>query len=193
MPNESSQDSDLFLVRRVQENDLAAFDELARRHQSSISGLLFRFCPWRADLEDLVQETFIRAYRNLPQWRAEKPFAHWLRRIAVNVGLEYCRRRKRSPLALVKDEGHEASAKLEDFAAESGSENSAGNVAEAQWLLSHLEPEDRAVLTLLYLEQMPMSEIAEHLGWSRAKAKVRAFRARHQLRKLLDRHGYTFA
>jgi len=192
VPFETSSDPDLPLIARAQAGELAAFDEIVRRHQSLVTALLYRFCPGRADLEDLVQETFIRAYRHLAQWRAEKPFLHWLKRIAANVGLDYCRRNKRSPLAL----RHESGPEVDPFAGlASPVESTAapGALAEAQWLLSHLDADDRALLTLLYLEEMPLAEIAEHFGWSRANAKIRAFRARGRLRTLLQRHGYTFA
>jgi RNA polymerase sigma-70 factor (ECF subfamily) len=189
---EPSPDADLPLVRRTQAGELAAFDDLMRRHQALITGLLHRFCPWRADLEDLVQDTFLRAYRNLGQWRAEKPFVHWLKRIAVNVGLEYCRKNQRSPL-MHRAPGGEDDDALARLPASADHEAKPGALAEAQWLLSHLAPDDRALLTLLYLDQMPLAEIAGHFGWSRTNAKVRAFRARAQLRKLLQHHGYTFA
>ncbi len=191
--SESSADPDLPLVRRAQQGELSAFDEIVGRHQSMITALLYRFCPGRADLEDLVQETFLRAWRHLAQWRAEKPFLHWLKRIAANVGLEFCRKNRRSPLALRAPIAEDADDPLARLAAPTGGEAPPGALAEAQWLLSHLTPEDRALLTLLYLDEMPLAEIAEHFGWSRTNAKVRAFRARAQLRKILHRHGYTFA
>ncbi len=189
---ESCSDPDLPLIEQAQQGDLAAFDEIVRRHQSLVTGLLYRFCPSRTDLEDLVQETFIRAYRNLAQWRAEKPFLHWLKRIAANVGLEYCRRNSRSPLALRQEPVADVDP-LAGLAAPVENIAAPGALAEAQWLLAHLPAEDRALLTLLYLEEMPLAEIAEHFGWSRAKAKIRAFRARAHLRTILKRHGYTFA
>jgi RNA polymerase sigma-70 factor (ECF subfamily) len=62
---------------------------------------------------------------------------------------------------------------------------------EARFILSHLPPDDRALLTLLHLNEMPLAEIAGHFGWSRAKAKIKAFRARQRLRTILARHEYT--
>lgn len=189
---ESTADADLPLVQRAQQGELSAFDEIVGRHQAQIAALLFRFCPGRADLEDLVQETFLRAYRHLGQWRAERPFVHWLKRIAANVGLEFCRKNKRSPLALRGSVSDDAIDPLDQLPAPAEADARPGALAEAQWLLSHLPAEDRALLTLLYLDEMPLAEIAEHFGWSRTNAKVRAFRARTQLRKILQRHGYTF-
>jgi RNA polymerase sigma-70 factor (ECF subfamily) len=189
---EPTADADLPRITRAQAGELAAFDEIVGRHQERITALLFRICPTRNDLEDLVQETFVRAYRHLDRWRPEKPFAHWLKRIATNVGLEYCRRNRRSPLALRAEVSAEAPDPLDQIPAAEESGPAPGALAEAQWLLSHLAPNDRALLTLLYLDEMPLAEIAEHFGWSRANAKIRAFRARAHLRKILEKHGYTY-
>lgn len=186
-PPSHDADDDLPWVRRAQAGDLEAFDTLVARHQSAMSALLFRFTPNRADLEDLVQETFVRAWRALAGWRAEKPFLHWLKRIAVRVGLDYCRRHRRSPFSRLADGGGDP---FEGMAASEPASQLCAS-GEVQALLGALPPDDRALLTLLYLNEMPLAEVAGHFGWSRANAKIRAFRARHRLKTLLKRHGYT--
>lgn len=184
-------DPDLPLVRQAQSGDLDAFDQLILRHQSTMTALLHRFAPTRADLEDLVQETFVKAWQGLPAWQPLRPFLHWLKRIAVRCGLEFCRRQQRSPLARSVPPTLDGRDALDDLPAEPstcGPQRDA--LAEAQFVLSHLPPEDRALLTLLHLEQMPLAEIAQHFGWSRINAKVKAFRALQRLKTLLLRHGY---
>ncbi len=181
-------DDDLPWVRRAQAGDIEAFDTLVTRHQSAMSALLFRFAPNRADLEDLVQETFVRAWRALAGWRAEKPFLHWLKRIAVRVGLDYCRSQRRSPLARPVEMG--AADPLEGLAAPDPASAPCA-AAEVQAILAQLPPDDRALLTLIHLNEMPLAEVAEHFGWSRPNTKIRAFRARLRLKALLKRHGYT--
>lgn len=184
-----SADEDLPLVQQAQAGVLDAFDALVEKYQSGMTALLHRFAPVRADLEDLVQETFVRAWRGLAEWRPEKPFLHWLKRIAVNVGLEFCRRRERTPFARLAEPDQQP---LESIAADTDAGEGARHAAEqAHFILAQLPPEDRALLTLLHLEEMPLAEIAEHFGWSRANAKIKAFRARHRLRTILNRHGYT--
>lgn len=187
--NAAQTDEDLPLVRRAQAGELDAFDALVEKYQPSMTAMLYRFAPVRADLEDLVQETFVRAWRGLAPWRPERPFLYWLKRVAANVGLEFHRRRERTPFARIAEpEQHP----LESIAEDSGvQENVRHAVEETQFILSQLPPEDRTLLTLLHLDEMPLAEIAEHFGWSRANAKIKAFRARHRLRSLLTRHGYT--
>ena len=167
--------------------EMRAFDRLVGRYQGTITALLFRFCPERADLEDLVQETFVRAFRGLPAWRQDKPFGHWLKRIAINVGRDFWRRRKRIQKIIDPD----ASEKLEtlpDRCVSSYPENT----ERAQLLLAKLGPDDRLLLTLQYLDEMPLNEVAELMGWSHTKTRVRSFRARKKLRRILEAHGYSF-
>lgn len=172
---------DLPLVRASQAGDLDSFDQLVMKHQAAISAVLYKFSSQPADLEDMVQETFIRAWRALPQWQPKKPFHHWLKRIAVNVALGFCRKNKRSPFSRLADNG---TARLENIPVEYPTPAT----DEARHILSHLPPDQRAILTLLHLEKMPLTEIAEHLGISLANAKIKAFRGRNKLRSILKNH-----
>jgi RNA polymerase sigma-70 factor (ECF subfamily) len=183
---------DLEKVNLAKAGDLLAFDVLVLRHQGMVSALLFRFAAQRADLEDLVQETFIRAFRNLRSWQPNKPFSHWLKRIAVNVGRDYHRHNR----SVAKRYTDSVSADIEAIAApssEPGTFSSAGCTQEAQWLLAKLKPDDRTLLTLHYLNGMRLREIAEHLGWNISKTKVRSLRAKRKLKRILETHGYTFS
>lgn len=184
-PSPDLPDEDLPWVRRAQAGEIEAFDTLVARHQSTMTALLYRFAPSRADLEDLLQETFVRAWRSLPKWRAEKPFVHWLKRVAVHTALDFYRRHQRTPFSRLAE--GEA---LETVAASEAS-SPPGAAREVRWILAQLPPEDGALMTLLYLNEMPLGEAAGHFGWSLANAKIRAFRARRRLKTLLLRHGYT--
>ena len=184
-----SNDEDLPLVQKAQAGDQDAFDALVKKYQTMMTGLLYRFAPNRADLEDMVQDTFVRAWRALPRWYPDKPFLHWLKRIASNVGLEFCRKQNCSPFGRL---AHPEEHPFENLAADGAEEQPGrGAVEEAQFLLAQVPAEDRALLTMLYLNEMPLSEIAEHFGWSRANAKIKAFRARNRLKTILENHGYT--
>jgi RNA polymerase sigma-70 factor, ECF subfamily len=183
---------DLEKVNLAKAGKLEAFDLLVLRHQGMVSALLFRFAGQRADLEDLVQETFIRAFRNLKSWQPDKPFSHWLKRIAVNVGRDYYRH-NRSAAKRFTDSTSEDIEAVASPSSEPGTFSSAGCTQEAQWLLAKLKPDDRTLLTLHYLNGMRLREIAEHLGWSISKTKVRSLRAKRKLQKILETHGYTFS
>lgn len=184
---------DLSLVRRCQRGDLEAYGELISKYQEAIGGLLFRFSRETGNLEDMVQETFVRAWRGLEGWSPRRPFVHWLRRIAIRVGLEFYRKHQRSPFARIVETDRDPSGNLLDLviveAENTAAEDHSGE--EVHRILAHLPPEERTLLTLLYLEQMPLSEVAAHCGWSVANTKIKAFRARRKLRSILTRHGYT--
>ena len=175
-------DPDLERVQRAAAGDSEAFGEIVTKYQSIIAAMLHRFAFSHADLEDLVQETFIKAWKALPRWQPRQPFLHWLKRIGARTGLEYCRRRKRSPITFSDQnpETHEASA----------DDSSQAALDEARYLLAHLPAEEQALLILIHLNGMTMAEAADHFGWSTAKTKIRAYRARKQLRNITRSHGY---
>ena len=178
-------ESDEALVASAQAGDHEAFARLVRRHQGMVAGLLYRFVGSAVDVEDLAQETFLRAYRQLPRWRPEAPFVHWLRRVAVNVGRDHYRARSRRPESLPLDEAHLPPG--EDGA----SAVRAAAASEVRAVLRELPENDCLLLTLHFLEGMTFHEIGGHFGWSAVATRVRAFRARRKLHQLLLRHGYT--
>ena len=110
----SNAEEDIKLVQRIQAGDSSAFDTMVTKYQSLVAGLLYRFASQPADLEDIVQEAFLNVWRGIPNWQPDRPFEHWLKRVTVRVGLEYCRRQKRSPLALSQSPQEGETDPLED-------------------------------------------------------------------------------
>jgi RNA polymerase sigma-70 factor (ECF subfamily) len=187
-PTETAADDDTGdLVRRAQRGDRAALDAIVRRHHEDVARVLWRFARQPADLEDLVQDTFLRALRNLGQWRSDRPFIHWLRRIAANTGRDYyrrsaVRRRWQVDTPAGGDEGPslpEAVDPRPDPAARAAA-------AEVKALLAQLSPDDAALLTLHYLEGWGLHDIATAYGWTHTATKLRAWRARARLRALCE-------
>jgi RNA polymerase sigma-70 factor, ECF subfamily len=183
---------DELLVERARQGDRTALDQLVRRHQPEVARLLWRFARRHADLDDLVQDVFLRVVRALPRWQPHQPFVHWLRRVTVNVGRDHCRReavRRRwlsEPDAQPSGDSRPAAEALEpsaDPAARAAAE-------EAKELLSRLPPDDRTLLTLHHLEGWDFATIGRHLGWSAPVTKLRAFRARRRLRSLLNNTSF---
>ena len=194
MGSPSEADKDYELVQRIQAGDSSAFDAMVIQYQSLVTGLLYRFSSQPADLEDLVQEAFIKLWRGIPSWKPDRPFVHWLKRVTVRVGLEYCRRQQRSPLTLTLPHQEGETDPLKNLSCDSSQNNEQArqSLEQAQFLLSTLPPDDQALLTLLYLNNMPLNEVAEHFGWSKANAKIKAFRARKRLKNTLKNYEYRF-
>ena len=182
--------SDEDLVIQAQGGDLDAYDSLVARYQEKIWSLLYKFCPHQSELEDLVQETLIKAYNNLHKWRPEGRFRGWLMRIATNTGYDYCRRRKNEPITIAQK--GEVDSDLEPLNLvmskdETKESHPYSDIVER--ILIELKPEDRMVVTLQYYERIPLPEIAERLNWNLSKTKVRSHRARKRLETALKRHG----
>lgn len=188
MPESAPEPVDELLVDRARQGDLAALDQLVRRHQPEVSRLLWRFARRHADLDDLVQEVFLRVVRALPRWQPHQPFVHWLRRVTVNVGRDHCRREVVRLRWLAEPvSSPDGSASPAPEATDLSADPSACAAArEAKELLARLPPDDRTLLTLHHLEGWDFATIGRHLGWSAPVTKLRAFRARRRLRSLLE-------
>lgn len=178
--------SDDELVELARGNDRRALDELVRRHHDAVVRLLWSFVRTRADLEDLVQETFLRMVRGLSGWRADRPFRHWLLRIATNTGRDYFRRQSVRRRVFVAPAADEDSAALPEPIEPGADPAARAAAAEAKSLLAALPPDDRMLLTLHHLEGWGMAEVSRHFGWTLTATKLRAWRARRRLRALLD-------
>ncbi len=170
-----------------------SFTEIVARHRSRIERLCRRFFSDDEIVRDIGQESFIRAYTALASYRAEMPFGGWLRAIVVNLCYDELRRRRRRPEELVGDFGAPEvqwiqlvnHASPEELVGEAEQRRESYDLAHR--LLDTLKPEDRMVMVLKESEDMSVAEIAATLGWSEAKVKIRAFRARQLLRKSAER------
>ena len=181
--------TDQELVSASLDGDLSAFDEIVSRHQTMLSRCLYRFCPYRADLEDLVQEAFIKCFRKLSSWEPTAPFENWLRKIAYNTGYDYFRKNSRNPASIAVDNSKETDFILGSLSEKMDQRRYFEMTEQAQKILALLPLDDRQILTLQYLEELPIADIAAQMGWGLSKTKVKSFRARKKLRKILTEHG----
>ncbi len=169
------------LVRSALDGDDEAFAELVRRHKGGVLRIAARFARNAAELEDLGQETFLRAFRDLRAFRGEAPFGHWLSRVAVRACYDVLRKRR----AGERDVSLELlPVPLPDPASEGDLTAERARLILDQ-ALARLSPEDRLIVTLLELEDRPVREVAALTGWSESRVKVRAFRARKALRRII--------
>jgi RNA polymerase sigma-70 factor (ECF subfamily) len=181
------------LIAEVLAGQTDSFSELAGRHRQRVERLCRRFFSDEEMARDIAQESFIRAFTALASYRAEMPFGGWLRAIVVNLCYDELRRRRRRPEELVGDFSAPEvqwmqlvnGATPEQLVGEAEERRESYDLAHR--LLDTLKPEDRMVMVLKESEELSVSEIAETLGWSEAKVKIRAFRARQALRKVAER------
>ena len=164
--------------------DHDAYARLVRRYQQTIGVTMWRFTRQRQLWEELVHDVFVEAYLGLNGYQGRAPFSHWLRRIATRVGYRFWKRRRRQERERPLDEAADAAVARDDAA---DAQRQAAEVVHE--LLARLAPRDRLVMTLMYLEQCTVAQIAELTGWSESLVKVQAFRARRRLRRLCETKG----
>lgn len=192
MVDSSIKPSDADVVQAVLAGNINAFETLMDRYSDQALTIVKRHIP-AGDVEDILQDVFIRAYQSLSTYEGRGGgFKSWLSSIAVRTCYDHWRtlyRSKEVPFSSITD-AHEKW--LEDVVAERSEDAliEKGRAREArellEWAMARLSAEERMVVDLLYLEGMPGKEAAALLGWSAVNVKVRAYRARKKLNKILQ-------
>lgn len=185
----AEQITDQALVERVQQGDKKAFNLLVSRYQNKVAGLLTRYVP-RSDIPDVVQESFIKAYRSMDSFRGESAFYTWLYRIAVNTAKNYLTAQGRRPPnedILAEDaESYDSGVHLRDV-----------DTPENQLLSNELkkivfdtiesmQEELKTAITLRELEGLSYEEIAEIMDCPVGTVRSRIFRAREILENKIN-------
>ena len=178
----SAHTADETLVEATLTGDHDAFAELVRRHRRRVFATAARFARDHHQLDDIAQEVFVRAFRHLSKFRGDAPFAHWLARITVSACYDFLRKERRIREHVPLDAKH--------LNTPDASIDATVAAARARELLDHamcrLTAAERLVLTLCELEERPIREVALLTGWSESNVKVRAFRARQNLKRILQ-------
>lgn len=187
------QELDQELVRRVQRGDSTAFDALVRKYQHRIIGLIGRYIADWSECQDVAQDTFVRAYRALPNFRGDAQFYTWLHRIAVNTAKNHLVAQNRRPPAddveIGDAEQFDAGIRLRDTDTPER-ELMRQQVEQTVMRVVQALPEDlRAAITLREVDGLSYDEIAERMGCPIGTVRSRIFRAREaidaELRPLL--------
>lgn len=182
------------LVRRVQRGDVAAFDLLVRKYQHRIAALIGRYVADWSEVQDVAQETFIRAYRAIGNFRGDAQFYTWLHRIAVNTAKNHLVAHNRRPptddIDIEDAEQFDSGIRLRD-----------SDTPERELMRQQLEqtvvravealPEElRVAINLREVDGLSYEEIAERMGCPIGTVRSRIFRARdaidRELRPLMD-------
>ena len=188
-----TQEQELRIIRRVQDGDTEAFEDLVRAHEKTVYNLALRMTGSPQDAEDMAQEAFLKAYRSLPEFRGDSKFSVWLYRIVSNVCLDHLRRQSRRPtvsLITEDEDGEEQEWDLPDesFSPERLLEQKLTREA-VQKGLAQLPEEQRQILLLREIRGLSYEEIAGILSLEPGTVKSRIFRARKRLCAILQREG----
>jgi RNA polymerase sigma-70 factor, ECF subfamily len=180
---------DFKLIRSIQAGDHQAFEILVRRYQRQVANLIYTTMGNSYDVEDIAQEVFIRVYRSLPKFKFDASFYSWLYRITMNLCIDEIRRRKiRRVLSLdyLTEDTLENIRKDKENPTASDSVLKEERQQVVQSALQRLTPEHRKVLILREYQDFSYDEIAETLGLKLEAVKSRIFRARREMKNLLN-------
>jgi RNA polymerase sigma-70 factor (ECF subfamily) len=183
---------DLHLVKKAQEGDSEAFDELVGRYRNRIVGMIYNMVHNEQDAWDLAQDSFLKAWKSIARFRGQSSFYTWLYRIVMNVTIDSLRKKQ------IKGAG----AEFDDAIQLKEIDPASRTVPHADALphehmehqeirgridaaIAQLSPEHRAVILMKEIEGMQYNEIAESLGCSIGTVMSRLFYARKKLQTLL--------
>ena len=173
------------LVARSRSGDLDSFNQLITRWERPIYALAYRVIGQEEDARDVVQETFLRAFRGIGAFKGQAKFSSWLYRIALNLCRDWIRRKRRSPISLVPED-----MELEDLAADSGPSESVEDLVARRELSSVVETamaklpeEQRTAIILKEYHGMTFQEIADLQGVPLSTVKTRLYQGLSVLRR----------
>jgi RNA polymerase sigma-70 factor (ECF subfamily) len=192
MDTDSHSSTDAEIVNQVVSGDVNAFERLLKRYQAHVVKIVKKHIPFDK-VEEVAQDVFVRTYESLPTFKGDDGFKKWLSTITIRTCYDFWRKHYRYreiPLSFLSEK-HQVW--LEEATSNSSSQSfyERDSQKEAReildWALDKLSPEDRMVLELVYLEGYSIKEAGNLLGWSTVNVKVRSFRARKKLHKLIKK------
>lgn len=179
-------DTDEQLVRKSQSDDERAFGELVSRYESKVYSLALKMLRNPEDAEDVLQDTFLRAYRGIKSFKGNSTFSTWIYRITANSALMRLRKRQLPTVSIDDADEREAPINIADWAPgpveQMLNQETQAAMTEA---IDALPPEFRQVFVLRDIEELSNAEVAEILDLSVAAVKSRLHRARLKVRNRL--------
>jgi RNA polymerase sigma-70 factor, ECF subfamily len=181
--------SDADLIAAVLKGDTASFEPLVAKYSPRLFATARRYARREDEIEDIVQEIWTKCFSKLASFRGDAPFEHWLMRMAVRTCYDFLREHQRNRENTFTELTTEEDDWLERImsAPESASEHADAAKQLVARLMDMLSPPARLIIQLLEIEDRSVKEISKLTGWSIPLVKVRAFRARAEMKKCLAR------
>lgn len=181
--------TDQQIIDAVLQGNSQDFETLIAKYSPRVFSTARRYARTEIEVEDIVQEIWMKAYSKLASFRGDAPFEHWLMRLAVRTCYDFLRGHQRNRESTFTEISEPETDWLERFAADPGKAPEDEDAARllVQRLMDHLSPAARLVIQLLEIEEKSVKEISALTGWSVPLVKVRAFRARAEMKKCLAR------
>lgn len=188
---EESRKADDELIARTQAGDTRAFDELVVKYSPRLYGLVYHMTSNHEDANDLLQDIFAKAYRSIKGFRGKSSFYTWMHSIAVNMTINFLKKRGRR-FQMSLDDVNSNIQNDKEFIKLTASSNPIreANLNELQQRLNEammrLSEEHRAVVTMFDIQGMPHAEISKIMGVSEGTVRSRLFYAHQQLQNFLE-------
>lgn len=181
-------DPDFILIDRILSGETSLYADLVEKYQRYVFTIVSKILPARGEAEEASQDSFIKAFQSLKAFNRESKFSTWLYRIAFNTAVSYGRKQRKGQISIentVIVQSHEGEHQMEH-------EDKKKFLDQA---LARLGEVDRTALTLFYLQELSLEEIAQVTGMQPNTAKVRIHRARQkmaeELKTILNREALT--
>lgn len=184
---------EIALIFKITEGDKDLFRQVVDTHGGMIFSVLYRMTGNREDAEDLAQETFVKAYFSLGQYRGESSISTWLYSIAYRLAVSSFRKKRRT---VNKERFTDIELKQSSEWLDSGEDLEMKELRERQYqtlekAVTELEPQDRFLITAFYEQKRSLAELSEITGMTLANVKVRLYRCRNRLARMLKDYKDT--
>ena len=174
------------IIKEILNGKTEQYEYFLDRYGQQVFVLVDRIVSCQEDAEELTQDVFLKAFQQLSSFKAESSFSTWIYRIATNVAISAVRKKRNDVLRLDDSVFANLSDTQVDEALEDDSEEQMERLQQA---MNQLEADERALITLYYLEEKPLAEVAFILGMTEGNAKVKLHRIRKKLYVLIKNQG----
>ena len=171
-----------YIIKEILNGKTEQYEYFLDRYGQQVFVLVDRIVSCQEDAEELTQDVFLKAFQQLSSFKAESCFSTWIYRIATNVAISAVRKKRNDVLRLDDSVFANLSDTQVDEALEDESEEQMERLQQA---MNQLEADERALITLYYLEEKPLAEVAFILGMTEGNAKVKLHRIRKKLYVLI--------
>ena len=174
------------IIKEILNGKTEQYEYFLDRYGQQVFVLVDRIVSCQEDAEELTQDVFLKAFQQLSSFKAESSFSTWIYRIATNLAISAVRKKRNDVLRLDDSVFANLSDIQVDKALEDDSEEQMERLQQA---MNQLEADERALITLYYLEEKPLAEVAFILGMTEGNAKVKLHRIRKKLYVLIKNQG----
>lgn len=179
--------TDSELIERVLKGEQALYAEIVKRYQNFVFSVTLRYTQSREDAEEIAQDTFIKAYRSLADFRGASKFSTWLYTIVTTTCITFLRKKRIDAHSLDNERVFEL-VDSQDSGLSANQVEQKSRTAMVQNAIQLLSPDDAKIILLFYKAEQSLEEIGQIMGLEPNTVKVRLHRARQRLKEKMERH-----